>query len=276
MPTVAEVLKAANIKEEIVAGLPPEVVNALTGYVSQADATLQTAAEKEAEAAEALRQAGLEKADIEKYVADYGTALTETASVKAQNESMRKYLESLKAQGFDVTVPGATVEPAKPVVPGSPAIGANALDEGKILGKVGSVLSQWLDANNEHIRLYGTPIPDASTEVAAEAARARKPVGEYLAEKYKFVAKRQEKAAADLQKEKDTYAAQKVAEAERKMAEKYGSNPNLRAGEISRNSVVPIKHEEFEKATGNVPRRERLARMLDNIHKDVATIRNTA
>lgn len=274
MPTVAEVLKAANIKEEIVAGLPPEVVNALTGYVSQADATLQTAAEKEAEAAEALRQAGLEKADIEKYVADYGTALTETASVKAQNESMRKYLESLKAQGFDVTVPGATVEPAKPVVPGSPAIGANALDEGKILGKVGSVLSQWLDANNEHIRLYGTPIPDASTEVAAEAARARKPVGEYLAEKYKFAETRKTKEAEAYKQRVDADVKAKVAEQLRLEAEKRGSNPNLRAGEISRNSVVPIKHEDFEKATGNVPRRERLNRMLENLHKDVAAARS--
>jgi hypothetical protein len=49
----------------------------------------------------------------------------------------------------------------KPVVPGSPPIGGNAVDEGKILGKVGSVMSQWLDANNEHIRLYGVPIPDS-------------------------------------------------------------------------------------------------------------------
>jgi predicted glycosyl hydrolase (DUF1957 family) len=272
--TVAELLKAANVKDEVIAGLPPDVVTALTGYVSQADTTLQTAAQKEAEAAEALRQAEFAKSDTQKYVEEYGVKLDKTATLEANNKAMVAYLETLKAQGYDVQIPTASAEAAKPVVPGSPAIGANAVDEGRILGRVGNVMSQWMDANNEHIRLYGTPIPDPSTSVAEEAARARKPIGEYLAEKYKFSDKRREKTAADMQKEKDAYAKQKVDEALRAQAEKYGNNPNLRAGETSRNSVIPIKHDEFEKATGNVPRRERLNRMLENVHKDVAAARS--
>lgn len=274
MPTVAEVLKAANVKDEVVAGLPPEVVSALNGYVSTAETTLKTAEQKQEEAAEALRQAGFEKQEIENYVKQYGDSLTETASVKAQNEAMKKYLESLKAQGFDVTIPGAD---SKPAVPGSPA-GVPAVDENKIInqvrGEVGSVFAQYVDANNEHIRLYGQPIPDSSESVAAEAARARKPVGAYLAEKYKFAETRKQKEETDRQKDRDAYAKTKVEEALRLEAEKRGSNPNLRAGESSRNSVIPIKHDDFEKATGNVPRRERLSRMLDNVHKDVAAARS--
>ena len=57
MPTVAEVLKAAGVAEEVAAGLPKEVVNALTGYVSEADTKLSTAAEEAKKAEEARRQA---------------------------------------------------------------------------------------------------------------------------------------------------------------------------------------------------------------------------
>jgi len=271
--TVAEILKAANLKDEVIAGLPPEVVTALTGYVSQADTTLQTASQKETAAAEALRQAGLEKADVQKYVEEYGTSLSKNASVEAENKALKTYLETLKAQGFEIELPKVTPE-VKPVVPGSPAIGANAVDEGKILGKVGSVMSQWLDANNEHIRLYGTPIPDASTDIAAQAASARKPIGEFLAEKYKFVETRKRKEAAAYEARVAADAKKIVDEHDRKAAEARGSNPNLRSGEISRNSVVPIKHEDFEKAGGNVPRRERMTRMLDAVHKDIAAARS--
>jgi len=37
---------------------------------------------------------------------------------------------------------------------------------------------------------------------------------------------------------------------------------------------TPIRHDDFQKATGNVPRRERLGRMLDHIHEDVAAARS--
>jgi|SRR6267154_2631821 len=269
--TVAELLKAANVKDEVIAGLPADVVSALTGYVSQADTTLQTASQKEAEAAEALRQASLEKQDVEKYVADYGTALTETASVKAKYEGLRKQVESLKAQGFNLDI---ETEPAKPVVPGSPAVGANAVDEGRILGRVGNWLSQFQDANNEHMRLYGVPIPDATASVAAEAERARKQIGEFVAEKYKFAETRKQKEVEAYRQRVDADVKTKVAEQLRLEAEKRGNNPNLRPGESSRNSLIPIKHDDFEKATGNVPRRERLNRMLDNVHKDVAAARS--
>jgi hypothetical protein len=279
MPTVAELLKSAGVADDVVAGLPKEVASTLEGYISQADSKLSTAAQEAQKAEESRRQAELERKEIDTYVKTYETSLNAQGSLKAKYDANVAYLKSLKAQGFDVDVPDdEPVDPAKrSVVPGSPAIGGNAVDEGKILGRVGSVMSQWLDANNEHIRLYGVPIPDPSTSIADEAARARKPVGEYIADKYKF----RERQGA---KEKEVYDARvaadvkaKVDEERRKDAERNGSNPNLRGGESSRSSFVPkIKGEEFHKADGNMPVRERHKRMLENLHKDVEQIRNVA
>jgi len=269
MATVQEILKAAGIGDEIAAGLPKEVVTALTGYVSEADTKLTTAQQEAEKAAELRRQAELDKNDVKTYVEQYGAKLTESASLEAKNKALVTYLQSLKDQGFDVTIPEVTAG-AKPVVPGSPAIGGNAVDETAILGKVGSVMSQWLDANNEHIRLYGTPIPEPSTTLADEARNSRKPIGQYIAEKYKFKDKQTERQQADFQKRVDDQVAAKLAEEKRKLAEASGSNPNLRPGEPSRASLVTkIKSEDFHKSDGNVSARERRTRMLDRIHAEI-------
>lgn len=268
MATVQEILKAAGIGDEIAAGLPKEVVTALTGYVSEADTKLTTAQQEAEKAAELRRQAELDKKEVTDYVANYGAKLTESASLKANNEALVTYLKSLKDQGFDIVIP--TEANPKPAVPGSPAIGANAVDESAILGKVGDVLSQWLDANNEHIRLYGTPLPEQSTALAMEAKNARKPIGQYIAEKYKFKDKQTERQQADFQKRVDEQVAAKLAEEKRKAAEAGGSNPNLRPGEPSRASLVTkIKSEDFHKSDGNVSARERRTRMLDRIHAEI-------
>jgi hypothetical protein len=279
MATVAEVLKSAGVADDVAAGLPKEVVSALSGLVADADTKLSTAAQAAQKAEEARRQAELERKEIEDYVSKYETSLNEQGSLKAKYDAAVAYMESLKAQGFDVKIPGTegNGDGKKPVVPGSPAIGGNAVDEGKILGRVGSVMSQWLDANNEHIRLYGVPIPDPSTSIAEEARLARKSVAEYIADKYHFRERQTEK-------QKEAYDARvaadvkvKLDEERRKDAEKRGSNPNLREGESSRSSFVPkIKGDEFHKSDGNVPVRERHRRLLENLHKDVEQIRSVA
>lgn len=276
MPNVAELLKASGLTDDVIAGLPKEVSATLDRYASEADTKLSTAAQKAADAEEARRQAELERKEIDAYVTKYETSLNEQGSLQAKYDAALAYVESLKGQGFDVKLPGADPA-AKPVVPGSPAIGGNAVDEGKILGRVGNVMSQWLDANNEHIRLYGVPVPDSSTNIAEEASRARKPVGEFMAEKYKFSDKRKEKEQADYQARVDRDVKAKVDETLRVEAEKRGSNPNLRNGESSRSSFVPkIKGDEFHKSDGNVPKRERERRLLDNLHKDIEQIRSVA
>ncbi len=279
MPTVQELLKTSGLTDEVIAGLPKEAVAAFGGILTDAETKVQTAAQQASEAAELRRQAELDRKDIQKYVDDYSLSLNNQGSLQAKYDAVVAYVDSLKAQGFDVKLPVdvASSSEKKPVVPGSPAIGGNAVDEGKILGRVGNVMSQWLDANNEHIRLYGVPVPDPSTNIAEEAARARKPVGEYMAEKYKF----RERQAA---KEKESYDARVAADVKAKVdeqlrveAEKRGSNPNLRSGESSRASHVPkLKTEEFHKGDGFQPKRQRESRMLENLHKDLEAIHSAA
>jgi len=277
--TVAELLKQAGIADEVAAGLPKEVVTALTGYVSEADTKLSTAAEEARKAEEARRQIELERKDIDKYVHEFGTTVVEKAEAEARANAAEAYLKSLKTQGFDIKYPGLeeNKDGKKPIVPGSPAEGGNAVSESSILGKVGTVMEQWLDANNEHMRLYGVPIPDGSRSVADEAARARVPLGTYIEQKYKFADARKSKQDKEYQARVDADVAKKVEEHKRAEAERLGNNPNLRAGESSRQPVLPkIKTEDFHKSDGNQSRRERMQRMISNIHKDVEATRNSA
>jgi len=265
--TVAELLKSHNITEEVISGLPKEVVAHLEGYVTQADTKLQTATSEATKAEEARRQAELERTEINNYVETYGKTLTDSASVKAENDALKTYLESLKTQGFDIKIPTVTASGAKPAVAGSPAIGENAIKD--LRAEVGTVLSQWMDGNNEHIRLFGTPIPDSSESIAVEAGRARKSVGAYIEEKYKFSDKRQANQQKAFDDRVNSEVEKRDAARKQKEAEERSSNPNLRPGESSRNSFVPrVKTEDFHKADGNVPTRERHRRLLDNIHKD--------
>jgi hypothetical protein len=179
------------------------------------------------------------------------------------------YLESLKAQGFDVKLPDA---PA-PAVPGSPAIGGNVANIEKFQSEVTGAVSQLMDFNDaasEYQRLTGQLLPESSKALAKQAQEARKPLGQFIAEKFNFDKIRQDKSAADEKAKLD--AARKEGEdaAARKFAEKYGSNPMTAQGRPSSNGYVQkINHEEFEKSSGNQPRNVRLKRMIDSIHKDI-------
>lgn len=272
MPTLDEVLKAAGVKDEVISGLPKELTTALTGYVAQAETKLTAAQQAEADAAEKLRVAQLTDDEVKEYVEKYGASLNEIVALKAERDAYKTAVESVKKDGIniDLKLPTSTTEP---VVPGSPARGANAVtfDPEKFAGQVGSTMAAFLDANNEHIRLFGTPIPDSAETLAQEARNARKPLNVYAAERYKFADAKKARETADFQKKVDEAAQAKIADKERELAEKYGSNPGLRSGESSRASLMPkIKSDDFHKSDGNKPRRERLGSMLDKIHQEIA------
>lgn len=265
--TVAELLKSKGIADDVIAGLPKDISSHLEGYLSDADTKLSAAAQDKSQADELRRQAELDKQEVHDYVERYGNSLNDMASAQARDAARTTYLAKLKEQGVDVP---AELLPAIPNPNPNPKPN-NGFDPDKFRGQIGDVMSQWMDANNEYFRLFGTPIPDQSTVIAEEAARARKPIGQYIAEKYKF----RDRQTANEQKAFDDRVAAAVktqVDAEKqRLAEERGSNPNLRTGEPSRNSFVkPIKGEEFHKSDGNQPKRERMRRMLDNIHRDIA------
>lgn len=262
--TVAELLKSKGIADEVAAGLPKEVVAAFTGYVSEADTKYQGATSAAAEAAESLRQAELERKEIGEYVEKSITSITANSALEAREAALNAGIAKMKEKGFDMT--GVIPEPAaKPAVPGSPAIGGNV----DAVRNLASATAQFLDANNEHIRLYGEPLPDSAESLSVEAARARKPIGEFIGEKYKFGERKTAKAAEARQKEIDKEVNAKVTEMRKADAEARG-NPNLRPGEASRNSFVKkIQSDEFHKSDGHVPKGMRHQRMLGKIHQEI-------
>lgn len=270
MPALADVLKSAGIAEDVIKGLPTEVIGHVETFYTQAESKLTAAQQAEQQAAELRRQAELDKKEVTDYVENYGTDLTKMASVNAQLAARTAYLKKMKEQGFEV--PDDLIKDdgsAKPTTPEG-TVNLGGFDPAKFRGEVGSVMAQFIDASNEHMRLYGTPLPESSTSLAQEAARAHKPIGDYIAEKFKFKAKGEEIAKAARDKEVEDRVNARLTEERRKEAEKRGSNPNLIAGESSRNSFVPkIKADDFQKASGNIPARERHRRMLQNIHAEM-------
>jgi len=277
MPSLAEILKQAGVEEEVISQLPPKVVEIATGYVSSAESKLTEAQKAEENAREQLRIAGLERKEIDDYVAKYGADLTQLASLRADNEALQTYVKGLEKEGFKASIPALTAQPSPTAaVPGSPAIGGNAtFDPKKFSDNVATFIAQSFDVNNEYQRLFGGPMPDSIETIAAEAQQARMSPREYAAKKYGFEQKKQERAAAEEQKKLEAAKTQAVEEFKRKQAEEMGSNPGLVRGQVSRNSVAPkIAKEEFHKSDGFVPARERRSRLLNNIHRDVAATRN--
>jgi len=135
-------------------------------------------------------------------------------------------------------------------------------------------MAEVLNANNEYQRLYGEPFPEDLNEVAREAARARKAPYQFISEKYKFADKKKERETAAAQAREDAIRKEEREKVAREYAERNGSNPMVRPGFSSTNSMVPkIKPEEFKKAGGNIPTHERNRKLLDNIHKDIEAAR---
>ena len=282
--TLAELLKSKGITDEVINGLPKDVLGHMDAFATDAGSKLTAAQTEAAKAAETLRLSEMTKAEVNEYVERHADTLTRLSSTEAKNKAYVAYLSELKEKGFDIPVELISKEPgsgAQPIVPGSPAMGGNAFDPDKFRkefrGEVGVVMSNFLDANNEHLRLFGAPIPESSAAIAEQAARARKPIADFVAEKYKFADKRQENERNAAKAHEDQIRKDERAKVQQENAEKFGSNPNLVAGENSRNSFVPrMKREDFHKADGNQNSRERRERMLDRIHADVTAARQTA
>lgn len=270
MPTLAELLKSANVAEDVINGLPKDVAAAIETHLTAADEKFTSATQAQEKAAELQRLADLKEKEIADYVAQYGSKLVDTSAMQAELAAMKAAMAELEKQGFKVNIPSAPAG-AKPAVPGSPAVGGNAvIDENAILGKVGSVMEQWFDANNEHIRLFGQPIPVGSRELADEARRNKMSLADFAAKKFNFQSKREEISAAKIKEREDSIRKEEREKVAREYAERNGSNPNVRPGVTSNNSFVPrIKGDEFQKSSGNIPTRERHSRMLNNIHKDL-------
>ena len=265
MASLQEILKNAGIKDEVIAGLPPEVVTSLTGYAADADTRL-SAAEK------ALLEANDLKTTLDSYTeSEIVPKLTRAAEIETKLAAYEAAVAKAKEQGFNIELPNLPGGNPPAAVPGSPARGGNVapgFDPAKFQNVVGSVIAQVADVSNEYQRLYGTPMPDNFESLAAEAERMHKPIFQYAAEKYKFADRKQQKAQEI--KDAELKAAREAGkqEAAKEFAERGGNNPNLRRGVDSRFPQVKRTTEEVANIR-NMPDRQRIQGITDRVKAQI-------
>jgi hypothetical protein len=171
-------------------------------------------------------------AGVDKKVA---TANSEAARYKA-------YLQSLADQGYDVPkdLLTAPVNPNPNPNPNSQPNGFTRDDFNKEMQGTGLTLVSLNALSNEYFDLFGSPYLTGEQDFA-DAQKARKPMREFVRDKYKFDAKKQEKTAAADQARLDKYAKEKVDAAQAEWQKTHGSNPETRA-------AMPSKFDKIEKA----------------------------
>ena len=159
-------------------------------------------------------------AGVDKKVA---TASSEAARYKA-------YLQSLKDQGYDVPADLLTAPTTTTTTTTTPTSGnfLSREDFTKEMQGTGLTLVQLNALSNKYQDLYGTPYLTGEEDFI-EAQKARKPMRQYVAEKYKFDDKAREKAAAAENARLDAVRKDERDKVTAELTAKYGSNPETRA-----------------------------------------------
>ena len=258
--------------EEIIALLPNEkAVKAMTAALSKSEegtAALATA-QTEREAAKA------EKAEAEAFRADKVTpALAgvdrKVATANSEAARYRAYLKSLKDQGYDV--PDELLAAPNPVNPANPnPVNPDYMTREefrKAAAGTAPDLVTLISLSNEYQDLYGKPYIEADSDFA-EAVKAKKPMRDFVRDKYKFADKRKDRDAAAEKIRIDALVAEGVKAKEAELAAKYGSNSNLstpRASGFDKIDKVSAVRTDAHKtsASREQAKKDRLARW-DNV-----------
>lgn len=236
MPTIAEILAQSGMTTEQIAALDAKVVTSLQGYT---DAQIEAAELKKREAYDfynttvnpALDKWGNEKTNMEAQLAYY----------KAQ-------AEAAKANGFISNDPPGVNPPARNdagrfvpganPVPGSPALNVESIRQELQKDMAGAFSDATWAMQNYQATHNGQFLTEDVTQLAREANQQKLPFRDYVDRKFGFTQKRQEQELAARNKEKEDFAAAKIAENDRKWAEKTGHNPNVRQAESSQFSTI--------------------------------------
>lgn len=231
MPTIEEVLKKSGWTDEKIAALDADARGAF-GVVLQEASTESAVAREAREKAELAQRATNEmlETQINPALNEWGNR---EANLNAQLAFLQKQVEGAKAGGFlPADVPGAPPAGTPPrgeggrYVPGPG--GSPVFDEQKFRGEALTVMDQVMRINNDHIRLFGEPIPDDFQSLAVEAGRQRLSIKDFAETKYGFAAKRAEKQAAQQKQRDEKLVADALAEDRKKRAEMGGGNPDTR------------------------------------------------
>jgi hypothetical protein len=282
MPTTEEILKSAGLTEEQIKALDPKAVTAFSGMMTQAESNLAAAKEERRKVEDWWAKEGQEE------INGVYNKLTES---QAREAYYRAQAEKAKEFGFIPTeAPGAApAAPAAPPaanpeppraadgrfqansnpVPGSPQFMTK--DEGyQALANSAWYISEWA-------RLHDGKMPDKSLEeMASEASSDRRKFRDHVENKY-FAPRRKEMAEKQQKERDDKLVADTRAAVEKEYAQKFGSNPDLRQGQVSRfsrytegqNGSKPV----YPGALNDRARKEQTRTMIHEIaSRDKATV----
>jgi hypothetical protein len=233
MPTVAEVLKSAGMTDEQIAAMDAKAVEGFT--------TVLSSAEQERLAAETAQRAANElfEKQITPALNEWGN---KEANLVAERDYFKRLAEGAKNGGFIADVPPFQPNNPNPrdpnngryvpnAVPGSPDISQFRTEVGNALGMVADL--QW-----NYQKLFGSGMPDSPTSLGEEAARNRMNIADWAAQKYKFDDRRRQLAQEESQKREEAIRKEEREKTTRELSERYGSNPNVRQGQVSQFSEL--------------------------------------
>ena len=258
-------------------GLTPEEITALVGNEKAAKAMTAALSKFEEGTALATRSAAeLETARAEKEEAEtfwkekvqpaLSSVDRKVASANSEAARYKTYLQSLKDQGYDVPdeLLAAPASPANPNPnPANPDYMTREEFRRAAAGTAPDLVTL-ISLSNEYQDLYGKPYIEADSDFA-EAVKAKKPMRDFVRDKYKFSDKRKERDAAAEQTRIDTLVAAQLATKEAALVAKYGSNPNLSSPMASRHDkvqkIAEARNDSFKSSAGReAAKKDRLAR----------------
>lgn len=229
----------------------PEVVSKWNGYLAEADTkyTQGTAAQRDAEVK--LQAIQDENATINAQIEKFGLSDAANSALRANYAAMEAQLKNLKEAGFaDIKLPDS--------LPTGTTSTAPAFDPIKFSQDVNQSLVLGFDMNNRYQRLYGQPMPDDLSVLLREAQQARKPLTEYVPQKYDFSG--QEKKLSDDRAAK--HDAEVRAAAVKEYQEKHpvtAGNHELQGGRPSMYSQMPRRESPDQKGFANLTARQKIS-----------------
>lgn len=230
-----------------VATLKPEAVAKWNGYLTEADTKYISATQAQKDADAKLAAVKNEQKVIDDNIAAFGLTESNVIALRANNAAMEATLKELKAQGLDVKIPEAPTVP-KP----------NEFNPDTFRQDVNNSLILGFDMNNRYQRLYGTAMPDDLSVLIREAQQVRKPLTQYVAEKYDFAGK-ETALKTEAQTKRD---AEVAAAAVKKYQEEHPvtqGNPELQRGVASRYPTMPKREAGDNKNFANMSARQKIA-----------------
>lgn len=247
MADIRAFLKTKGYTDEELAGMPAKLLNDLADVALEAENGL-TARQR----AEAI------KADLEQSKSQWNEYVLKSdaraAAAEAEVAKQKTYLETLKAQGYQIPDAYLSSEPSKPLnAPGTnaPAAAPAPRDPDKVMSDYFRANIALNSAAARYTRLTGDYL-DLESEYA-DFEKSRRPdegMTSYLDRKYDLTAKAAAKEAEKKKAYEDGLRAEGRKAAQEEYAKNYGTNPETRIP-VATERFAPIRSDESRAQSWN-------------------------